>query len=600
MLDFQTSRIWKETLETWSGDSHAAPRERLRSSYCKLRDRAKDLVSQIASDIPGITVHDITHLDALWEMADLITGDGYSLNPAEAYVLGGAILLHDAAMSLAAYPGGLSELKGLGLWRDTVAQLLRQNGVEEINDGMINDPGNDIESAAIPMVLRSLHAEQAAKLPLTAWKDLDTDDNQYLIEDSDLRAYYGELIGKISASHWQDVDDLRQLPELLTAGPGIPADWDVDPQKVACVLRIADAAHIDHRRAPLWLKVLEQPSGVSRNHWQFQNKLGKPKRQDDALIYTGSGFTEDNAESWWFCFDTIRMIDKELHAVDVFLEDNQKKRFGVNHVKAAESPFRLSKLIRTEGWHPVDTRLRVSDVPGLVEKFGGQQLYGNDPKVALRELIQNAADAIRAMRSLNDSSDYTGSILITLRNHQDEYWLDIQDNGIGMGKSVLTDVLLDFGTSLWRSGELLSEHPGLSGRGLNATGRFGIGFFSVFMLGRHVKVTSRRYDAAVADMQTLEFSHGLDSRPILRIPRSDEKWNAPGTRGSVCLNINPHEEGGLLWPGNKAGSIPLNSLISTICPSLDTDVYVTEESSPRTTVLHADDWTSIEPQKFFS
>ena len=66
------------------------------------------------------TVHDLSHLDALWEMADLIVGTNFILNPAEAFVFGVAVLLHDAGMTVAAYPGGMEELEGmLGKLRDT-------------------------------------------------------------------------------------------------------------------------------------------------------------------------------------------------------------------------------------------------------------------------------------------------------------------------------------------------------------------------------------------------------------------------------------------------------------------------------------------------
>jgi hypothetical protein len=38
-------------------------------------------------------------------------GCPFALNPPEAFVFSGAALLHDAAMTFAAYPGGLADLK---------------------------------------------------------------------------------------------------------------------------------------------------------------------------------------------------------------------------------------------------------------------------------------------------------------------------------------------------------------------------------------------------------------------------------------------------------------------------------------------------------
>ena len=59
-------------------------------------------------------------------MADLIAGPDYPLNPLEAFVLGGAFLLHDLGLGLAAWPGGRAELqKGAG-WQDALSARLRK------------------------------------------------------------------------------------------------------------------------------------------------------------------------------------------------------------------------------------------------------------------------------------------------------------------------------------------------------------------------------------------------------------------------------------------------------------------------------------------
>jgi hypothetical protein len=279
MDPFRNTALWQVTLEARPGDPDIEARGRLRESFLDLRHRAASLVTRIAADIRDLTVHDITHLDALWETATLIAGDRFALSPAEAYVLGGAILLHDAAMSLAAFPGGLSDLTGTEEWRDTVALILRSEGNEPLSTDMIDHPSRDVVAEAIPIVLRALHARQAERLPVTVWPGHDASaSSEYLIQDSDLRAYYGRPIGRVAASHWLNVADLEHLPPILGAGPGLPADWTVDPWKIACVLRVADAAHIDHRRAPRWLRTLLRPGGESGKHWTFQERLGKPHR----------------------------------------------------------------------------------------------------------------------------------------------------------------------------------------------------------------------------------------------------------------------------------------------------------------------------------
>jgi len=47
------------------------------------------------------------------------------------------------------------------------------------------------------------------------------------------------------------------------------------------------------------------------------------------------------------------------------------------------------------------------------------------------------------------------------------------------------------GASYWNSSLLREEYPGLLARGFRALGRHGIGFFSVFIWGPRVTVTTR-------------------------------------------------------------------------------------------------------------
>lgn len=601
MFEFEKSSLWRTNLASRDADPNQKARERLRVTLFDIRERVTALVNLISAEIPDLTVHDVTHLDALWETASLIAGDDFHLTPAEAFVLGGAILLHDAAHCRAAYPGGLAEIKQTPEWCDSVAMSLKRRSDEPPSAQALGNPPQDILDESLPDTLRALHAKQAEQLAVIRWPGAEPEDaGEHLIQDSELRSYYGPLIGKIAASHWWDLVDLEhRLPLCCNAGADLPAIWTVDPLKIACLLRVADAAHIDHRRAPRWLRTLARPTGLSRDHWRFQQRLGKPSRNADALVYTGSPFGSNETDAWWLCFDTVRMIDRELHGVDRLLEETRRPRFAVNRVQAADSPERLARLLQTRGWQPVDTSLRVSDVAGLVAKLGGKQLYGNDPKVALRELIQNAADAIRARRCLPGVPDDYGLIQVALRRDEAGIWLDVRDNGIGMGPRVLTGTLLDFGASLWRSSDMRWEHPGLMGKGLKPAGRFGIGFFSVFMLGDHVEVTSRRYDAGLADTRTLEFRQGLASRPVLRDTPSDRASLEGGTHVSVRLKTGPSVEGGLLFQaGTPKGSpvdFPLNlaRLVAALCPALDVDLAVVDDSGKSHRVVEAGDWWSM-------
>jgi HSP90 family molecular chaperone len=193
------------------------------------------------------------------------------------------------------------------------------------------------------------------------------------------------------------------------------------------------------------------------------------------------------------------MADGELRAVDGLLADTNRVRLAAKGVLNTDHASRLALDLRTDGWEPADAEIRIRDVPGLVRTLGGNQLYGNRPEVPLRELIQNSADAIRARRKLQGQDNSFGQIIVRPGRDETEQqdWIEVEDNGIGMSKTVLTGPLLDFGATFWGTPRMRQEFPGLEASGMEATGQFGIGFFSVFMWGERVRVLTRRYDRAM-------------------------------------------------------------------------------------------------------
>jgi Histidine kinase-, DNA gyrase B-, and HSP90-like ATPase len=547
--------------------------------------------------MPFNTVHDISHLDALWEVADTIAGEDYSkhLNPAEAFVLGGSILLHDAGMCLAAYPGGFEEIATTPQWRDSIAMLLAESEVD-LSPQLISSPPEDVKKAALDHTLRRLHHIKARELPIQKWHDSSSGEDYYLLEDQDLRSHYGPLIGQIAESHWWDVGDLEKklVPKLLTPMAGLPRDWAVDPIKVACLLRAADAAHIDQRRAPRFLQALIQPRGTAAKHWNFQAKMGKPVLSRDALIYSSQPFKLDDYESWWLCFEMLNMVDRELRGVYILLDDTHRPLFAARRVEGAESPEAAKKHITTSGWEPVDTRLHISNVERVVEMLGGEQLYGDRPWVTVRELIQNSADGVRARRILEDRPKNWGEIEVAIDKQGDGAWLHVTDNGIGMSPKVMTSTLLDFGNSFWSSPLAADEFPGLQGSGMKATGRFGIGFFSVFMLGEYVKVISRRYNWAADRSYVLEFRHGLKTAPILRPPTPIEQQNVKDGGTRISVRMNDHTLKGSLVRGTK-----LPTLVARLCPALDVNVRCNHYGKTNLAIA-AGDWMSLPPRKFLN
>ena len=182
-----------------------------------------------------------------------------------------------------------------------------------------------------------------------------------MIENTEIRKKFGPRIGKIAQSHWLPVSRLAErLPSKIGAMPEYPSDWDIDPIKLACLLRAADAIHIDASRAPHFLRALRKPSEISSDHWVFQDHLQQPLVKNDRLVFTsGDQFPVEEASAWWLCFDVLKMIDGELRQIDALLSDTGRARLEVCGVAGIEEANRLAELVPTKDWIPIDAQTGV-------------------------------------------------------------------------------------------------------------------------------------------------------------------------------------------------------------------------------------------------
>ncbi|MFK3681006.1 ATP-binding protein [Pseudomonas sp. NPDC088890] len=591
--NYQLSELWKTAFAP-QDDGLDRQRNRLIEAFTEFRKNVATLVSHIHKDMPSLTVHDITHIDALWLTASEITGPDYPLNPAEAFVLGGAFLLHDAAHCVAAYPGGVEEIVSLPEWAVYCNTL-------KIDPATLQRGSPEFQKVLFE-VLRALHPKQARSLAHKSWTIAGDDSALFLLPNAELRRAYGDVIGLVAESHWHHPHQLELLhPQKITPAACLqPALWTVDVLKLALILRTADAAHIDAQRAPRFLQALTRPTGLSLEHWRFQSRLNSVKRDADPqrkeLCLSGSPFPLEEQTAWWLAFDAAKMIDSELRASERLQLDYNRPLFAVRSVAHLHSTESFAVNVPTTGWHPIDTSLKISNISKIVEQFGGQRLYGDDPSAALRELIQNARDAVNACRSLGGLGEEEGEIEVCVQSTAEGDWLHVTDTGIGMSRYVLTEVLLDFGKSLWKSAELRGEWQRLITSDFEAVGRFGIGFFSVFMLGSRILLTTRRYE--VKDNEScqwvLDFANDHHARPTLRAPHEDERLHRHGTRVSVLLRSGELKR--LLTSKinyNKSVTLTLADKCASLAPSLDIHLYCKFQGS-RTRAVRANDWLELD------
>ena len=121
-------------------------------------------------------------------------------------------------------------------------------------------------------------------------------------------------------------------------------------------------------------------------------------------------------------------------------------------------------------------------------------LYSHS-EIFLRELISNSSDALDKLKYLTLTDDTLKTLDFSPRidiriNGEGENTLVIEDNGVGMNDQDLADSLGTIARSGTRS--FLDKLTGDAKKDSNLIGRFGVGFYSVFMVADVVDVITRK------------------------------------------------------------------------------------------------------------
>ncbi|MDA9601539.1 molecular chaperone HtpG [Alphaproteobacteria bacterium] len=117
-----------------------------------------------------------------------------------------------------------------------------------------------------------------------------------------------------------------------------------------------------------------------------------------------------------------------------------------------------------------------------------------EKEIFLRELISNASDACEKLRyvSQTDSSiEKTKQFEIRIHINEKNKTITIKDNGIGMDES---DMKSNLGTIAKSGTEDFIKKMGDKKGDVNQIGKFGVGFYSSFMVADQVVVRSKKYD----------------------------------------------------------------------------------------------------------
>ena len=161
-------------------------------------------------------------------------------------------------------------------------------------------------------------------------------------------------------------------------------------------------------------------------------------------------------------------------------------------------------------------------------------------EIFLRELVSNASDAIDKLylKSLTDASSQIdqANLAITVTPNKDARTLTISDNGIGMTAEELEKNLGTIAHS--GSEEFKAANADKQGDAVDIIGRFGVGFYSAFMVAKEVSVVTRAFGSEECNRWT---SDGIEGYTIEAVPADDPAYRQ--TAGSdVILTLKDNAD----------------------------------------------------------
>lgn len=542
-----------------------------------------------ASTIPffvDYTNHGTQHLEGVLTTVDeLITRPSARLLSAEdAATLTLSVLLHDSAMHLSE-TGFYDLIRGSSrsnrlpfddkswpeLWSDFLFAARRwdEQKLEDIfgrDDegrirGRVHDPldaGMDLTDSGKRLIgefLRWHHARLAHEcavfgVPTTSKKRIELDG---------IEGHLRDIAGLVARSHGMPI---RPCMDYLVDRYEKKDPFGVHATYLMTLLRVSDYLQIQADRAPkIILRFKRVWSTLSTlEHETHQCVKNISITNDDPELITIEALPT-TVHQFLRLKEWITGIQRELDDSWAAIGETYGSHFSLNRFGLRFRRIRsnIEKASFQKHAEYVADRIVYSIDNQEILKILVRPLYGNDPKFAVRELLQNALDAVRerVRYQLNypdpvDVSPRTGDaedviIRVSDPSIDGDSLLRINDSGIGMKEDTVKKYFLKAGASFRRSSEWAKEYesndeqPGPSSTVLR-TGKFGIGALASFLLADEVTVKTRHLTSPYGLRFTTRLSTGaVELRKDSELPVGThvEMRLSPQTR--TRLLENDHE-----------------------------------------------------------
>jgi hypothetical protein len=308
-------------------------------------------------------------------------------------------------------------------------------------------------------------------------------------------------------SHHEGLERLQQ-PRFNARLHGQP-EQRVNLRYLAALLRVADVMEFDPERTPEVIIAHRNIAPKSRIYWHkdrfsFVVDRGKCEFRLDA--------TTPDATVHRAILETVQAVDQELLTCSAL---DSSGAFDLGSFKDERChwpwPAKVNAKVTENGTFVyIDGAFR-PEPQHILKLLGGVELY-QDPLTAVRELLQNAFDAVKeqiarerlrrdnpADRTWEQKLGDLHKVRLSLVKDGDSAWLVCDDDGVGMTRAIIERHLLVSGASALPEIHELERDANVQGFSLERSGEFGIGILSYFMISDRMIIKTRRSDIAGGD-----------------------------------------------------------------------------------------------------
>ena len=473
------------------------------------RQVLSELLGAIGStaEFATYTKHDISHIDALLEAADWVIPESTfeKLTVADALVITLAIYVHDLGMLVTKNEFAKRASSDFPHFKSEIMADASSQGVD-LRDRLAALEPEDQEHFLYEEFVRVHHAERAESwVSGRVQKNLGISEEAFEIVAKVFEPLDNVLrsdIALIARSH--HLDDLDNLSKYKTnRSYGNAADESANLQYAAIILRSVDLLHMTRDRTPVVQFRLASPSDpMGQREWQKQQAVRAVKAKATAGEQSDSIEIHarfEKAEGFFALMEYIEYCEQQLRMSAAWADIASSQSPHLSHYRF---PWRNidREQIEAEGF---DRRQFAFffDQERVLELLTGHTLY-NDAGVAVRELVQNAIDAVRLGKSKKLTQNHKGAE-IKVSYDSDSRTLSILDHGVGMSQETIQEHFLKVGSSSYQTKDFVEKNPKFT-----SISRFGIGVLSAFMIADEVRVATITSDEHVGRELVLKSVHG--------------------------------------------------------------------------------------------